>query len=187
YYQPRHEGVVILNPFSLVLGEKSVKSNGTKITVKPADPKIKNIPDPEEKDLEFKTHKEEMFLKISVNKPSVYWNEGVNISVAFYNSISNPVELTLIDLNQQLTEIRKKIKPLNCWVEDIDSKENITLDTITLNNKKYNRWIIYDGEFYPLDTTPIFIPPLDFKIIKYSIARSKENTSFFRKNEEVKY
>jgi hypothetical protein len=187
YYMPRHEGTVILNPFSLMLADKPVQSNGIKIRIKPADPKIKNIPEPENKDLEFKTHKEEMFLKLSVNKSSVFWNEGANVSVAFYSSLLNPVELTLIDLNQQLTEIRKKVRPLNCWVEDLESKENISLDTITLNGKKYNRWLIYEGEFYPLDTNPIFIPPLDFKIIKYNIARSKENTSFFRKYEEVKY
>jgi hypothetical protein len=187
YYMPRHEGFAILNPFSLILAEKSIQSNGTKIKINPADPKIKSIPEPEDKDLEFKTHKEEMFLKVTLNKSSVYWNEGLNISVAFYNSLSNPVELTLIDLNKQLTEIRKKVRPLNCWVEDLESKEVIRVDTITLDKKKYNRWMIYEGEFYPLDTTPIFIPSLDFKIIKYSIARSKENTSFFRKYEEVKY
>ncbi|HXA02818.1 MAG TPA: hypothetical protein VNW99_12565, partial [Cytophagaceae bacterium] len=180
YYKPLQEGVAILNPFSLILAEKSVQSSGAKIKIKPANSQIKNIPEPDDKDLEFKTHKEEMFLKVSVNKSSVYWNEGVNVSVAFYSSISNPVELTLIDLHRQLTEIRKKIRPLNCWVEDLESKEDITLDTITIDKKKYNLWVIYAGEFYPLDTTPIFIPPLDFKIIKYSIAKSKENTSFFR-------
>jgi hypothetical protein len=187
YYKPRQEGIVSLNPFSLTLAEKPVQSNGAKIKIKAADPQIKSMPEPEDKDLEFKTHKEEMFLKVTLNKSSVYWNEGLNISVAFYNSLSNPVELSLIDLNRQLTEIRKKIRPVNCWVEDLEAKEDIPLDTITIDNKKYNRWMIYAGEFYPLDTTPIFIPPLDFTIIKYSIAKSKESTSFFRKNEEVKY
>jgi hypothetical protein len=187
YYKPRQEGVAILNPFTLMLAEKPVQSNGTKIRIKAQDPEIKSIPEPDDKDLEFKKLKEEMFLKVTVNKSSVYWNEGVNVSIAFYNSFSNPVELTLIDLNKQLTEIRKKIRPLNCWIEDLESKENITLDTISIDNKKYNRWMIYAGEFYPLDTAPIFIPPLDFKIIKYNIAKSKESTTFFRKYEEVKY
>jgi hypothetical protein len=187
YYKPRKEGIVVLNSFNLMLAEKIVQSKGIKINVGPVNPLIKDLPNPEDKDLDFKTHKEEMLLKVSLSKSSVYWNEGLKVLVAFYSPLSNPVELTFIDINKQLAEIRKKIRPLNCWVEDLESLESIPADTVILDNKKYNHWLIYAGVFFPLDTVPIIIPALDFSIIKYKIAKSKESTSFFRKDEEKKY
>jgi hypothetical protein len=187
YYKPHKEGITELGSFSLNLGEKAVSSKGLKITIRPANTAIQPLYEPDDKDLEFKALKEDMFLKTSVNKSALYWNECLSVSVALYHPIPNHAEFTLVDLNLQLPEIRKKIRPVNCWVEDMESKESILTDTVLVGNKKYKRLILYSGNFYPLDTLPILIPSLDFKLIRYRIAESKRITSFFRKPEETRY
>ncbi|MFL5729966.1 MAG: BatD family protein [Cytophagaceae bacterium] len=187
YYKARKEGIIELSPFSVNTGDKLVSSKGLSIHVKAADPALEIVPETDDKDLEFKALKQDIFLKTSVNKTSPYWNEAVSVSVALCHPLPNSSEFSLIDLNVQLAEIRKKIRPINCWIEEHESSESIQTDTVLIGNKKYKRLILYSASFYALDTLPIIIPPVDFKIIRYRIAENKRITSFFRKPEEIRY
>jgi hypothetical protein len=186
FYAPRKAGTFTLAPFTLPgIG---ARSKGLKIKVSASDNKIKEREKSEEKEkgLEFKTQKDEVFLKVFINKTSVYINEGVSVSVALiYNSASNSPEISFIDLNDQISTITKKIKPPNCWIEEQDLPDRVRLDTLILGNKKYSKWNIYEGVFFPLDSNGVVIPSLDFKLIKYQTAVNPANTSIIRKNSEV--
>jgi hypothetical protein len=185
YYTPRKEGTFTLDPFSLYLNGKPIRSKGLNIKVSVADPKIKEPEVSEEKGVEFKNVKPDIFLKLLVNKTSVYINEGIHISlVLFYPSPNNNVDFSFIDLNQQFTDIKRKIKPSNCWIEETDISEKIQMDTVMLDHKKYFKWNLYDGMFFPLDTNPVVFPTLDFKLIKYQTALNSANTSIIRKANE---
>jgi hypothetical protein len=186
YYAPRKEGVFILDPFSLVVNGKAVRSKGLKINVSSADLKIKTPEHSEEKGIEFKKVTEDIFFKLLVNKTSVYLNEGISVSVSlFYTTPNNSMDLTFIDLNQQLAEIKRKIRPSNCWTEEQDISEKTQVDTVFIGNKKYFKWNIYQGVFFPLDTNHVIIPALDFKLITYQTALSSATTSIIRKAIEL--
>jgi hypothetical protein len=186
FYAPRKEGTFTLDPFSLYINGKPIQSKGLKIVVSAADPKIKEPEVSEEKGLEFKNVKPDIFFKLLVNKTSVYMNEGIHVSlVLFYPSPNHNVDFNFIDLNQQFTNIKRKIKPGNCWIEESDMSEKIQLDTVVMDNKKYFKWNIYDALFFPLDTNPVVFPALDFKLIKYQTALNSATTSIIRKASEI--
>jgi hypothetical protein len=186
YYSPRKLGTFTLDPFTLFLNGIPLKCKGLKIKVSATDPKIKETEIIEEKGVEFKPLKEDVFFKILVNKTSVYLNEGISVSVALlYTSPNNSLDLTFIDLNEQIAAITKKIKPSNCWIEEKNVSEKIQVDTLIMDNKKYFKWNIYEAIFFPLDTNNVIIQPLDFKLIKYQTALNSATTSIIRKSSEV--
>jgi hypothetical protein len=186
FYAPRKAGTFTLDPFVLSFNGLPLAIKGAKIKVTAADPTLKS-PEPfEEKGTEFKPEKEDVFFKILVNKTSVYINEGISVSVALqYGSPSPNLDLTFINLNEQVATIAKKIKPANCWIEEKDFSEHMRVDTFMINNKKYFNWNIYEAIFFPLDTNKVIIPSLDFKLIKYQTTLNSATTSILRKAIEL--
>lgn len=180
-YRPTRKGSFSLKPFQMTInGKVVVRSNGGTINVGEARANnsvyddffgINRSPAANE----FIDVKEDAFFAVNVSKNEVFLGEGFNLNVSVYIAERNQAYLEWFEVGEQLTTILKKIKPANCWEENF-SIDEIAPEVITINNKKYKQYRIYQANFYPIDTKTIEIPATQFKMIKYKVAA---NSSFF--------
>ncbi|MCH8318266.1 MAG: BatD family protein, partial [Bacteroidetes bacterium] len=186
-YLPKREGAYMLKPFTMVINEKKVTSNGTTIKVGP--PKQQKQYDPFAFDRffgkksrleEFIDVKEDAFFALTTNKDEIYVGEGVTTSLALYVSARNRAEMHFYELGSQLTEMIKKIKPANCWEENFGI-EQVQPEPVKINNMPYTRYRIYESAFFPLNTEPLQFPSVGLKMIKYKVAK---NPTFFGNNKK---
>jgi hypothetical protein len=186
-YQPAKEGKFPLAAFSMTVNNHTVKSNGTNIRVGPArqsnhsDPFAdmwSNFMNRGEQRTEFIDVKEDAFFAVTSNKKEVFVGEGFTFTIAFYVAETNRAQMNFYELGTQLTEILKKVKPLNVWEENFGIEEIIPEETL-INGKKYSKYSIYQGNLYPLAAGILTFKPAELKMIKYKVAK---NPSFFGQN-----
>lgn len=195
-YTPTRQGSFVLKPFSMMINGEKISSSGKTIKVGPPTQSRSNDPfrnffdrDPFEDvfgrrtEPEFVDVKEDAFLGLSTSKDEVYVGEGFNVVLAFYIAETNQASLQWYDLNKQLTEILKKIKPANCWEENFNI-ENINGEPVSLGGKNYTQYKIYQATFYPFNTEKILFEPVSLEMLKYKIAR---NPGFFSPTRKEDY
>jgi len=189
-YSPTQQGVVTVPSFTITVNDKPVKVTGKKVTVGPAkqqqssDP-FKSFFDRSPADdffgrgeTEFVDVEDDAFLSLSTNKTEVYVGEGFNATLSFFIAENNRAPLQWYDLNKQLTDILKRIKPATCWEENFDI-ESIEGERVRINGKDYLQYKIYQAMFYPLNSQTIQFPSVSLEMIKYKVAK---NPSFFGQN-----
>jgi len=185
-YLPQREGTFNLPPFSITVNGQTVKVPGKRITVGPPVQRRQQVDpfgtDPWEELFgnrrgteEFIDVKADAFFALTTDKSEVYLGEGFNTSLAFYVSEQNRADLEFYDMSKQLTDILKKIRPSNCWEENFNV-ENIKREQVTIKDRRYQKYLIYQATFFPLNTEPIEFPSVGLKLIKYRMAK---NPSFF--------
>lgn len=183
YYIPTKAGEFHLTPFAFSINGKLIASPGTTVYVvlnHKADSASTLII---KTDKEYKESRISSFLTLSVNKDVVYNGQGFLASLYVYTPLSNKTEMTFINLSEQFAGLVKKMKPVNCWAEDLDRPASTQIDTISIKGEKFKRWNIYGVLLYPIDTLPIIFPKLSLDIIKYSVAEDPKLTTVFRKPE----
>jgi len=194
-YSPTKRGVFTLPPFKMKVNDKMVSSNGKKIKVtapvqaqqrdpfasffdrSPADDFFGRG------DTEFLDVKDDAFLALTTSKDEVFVGEGLNASLSLFVAEANQAPLQFYDLEKQVPEILKKIKPANCWEENFKI-ENIEGMPVTIGGKNYVQYKIYQAVFYPLNTDPVIFPSVGLQMIKYKVAK---NPSFFGQNRQEDY
>ncbi len=150
-----------------------VNVSSKKTTIVEEEPEIKIA-----KNLEFEDPKPDALLSIVPSKTKAYSGEGFDITVSFLIH-QNEAEITLIDFSEQIAELKKKLKLPGCYIEE--GVGSISFDTLTIKGKKYFTLKLYEGRFFSNDPTNIKIPPLDFSILTYFVARNKNGKSIERK------
>ncbi len=187
-YLPLKQGVYTINDFTMKINDESIRVPGKRVTVGPAvrqqsDP-FRSLFDSGRDDFfgrgetEFINVSDDAFLALTTSKDEVYIGEGFNAMLAFYVSEDNRAPLQFYELGRQLSEMLRKLKPNNCWEENFNI-ENIEGETVTIGNKGYTRYKIYQATYYPLNADPIVFPKVPLEMIKYKVAR---NPSFFGQN-----
>lgn len=186
-YQPTREGTFQVGAFSLTVNGQTVSVPGTTVKVGAAVQQQRRTYDPfqnffetESRPTEYIDVAADAFLALSTDKSEVYVGEGFTTTLAFYVSETNRADLRFYDLSQQITEILKQIKPANCWEENFNI-DNITGEPVTLNNKGFTQYKIYQATYYPLNAEDISFPSVGLKLIKYKVAK---NPSFFGRNKQ---
>ena len=185
-YLPSKQGTYTIPSFTMKVNEKSYNVPGKKVKVGAAvqqqrDPfssffdrnSTDNRGEPEFVDL-----KEDAFLALTTNKNEVYVGEGFETTLSFFLSEQNQAPFQFYDLNKQLTDILKKLKPANSWEENFNI-ENINAERVTIKGKVYDQYKIYQAVYYPFNAEPIQFPSLGLQMIKYKVAK---NPSFFGQN-----
>lgn len=192
-YLPNAQGVFELKPFTIIVNDKKVNSPGKKIKVIAPRQQQQRQVDPfgndpledffgrREQPTEFVDVKDEAFFALTTNKDEVYVGEGFTLTLAFYVAETNRAALQFYDISNQLSVILQKIKPASCWEENFNI-ENITEEAITINNKRYSRYKLYEAAYYPLNTQPVEFPNFSLKMIKFK--ESKTKTFFGRSKQE---
>ncbi len=183
YYSPRKSGTFIVNPVRIKIRDKVYASKRVQVKVsrrtnyKAEEPPVIKIDD----NLEFEEPKLDAALDIRSTKTKVYIGEGFGITVSFLISTQNKVEITFVDLNDQRKEFIKKMKSSGYFIEDFLLPNEIEVDTVMIKEKKYTKWKLYEGVFFPIDSNNIKIPVLNLSVITYAIAKNK-NESVERKS-----
>ena len=192
-YLPLKQGTFTVPDFTMKVNDKTVQVAGKRVKVGPpvqqqSDP-FRSFFDRDTDDFfgkgetEFVDISDDAFLAMSTSKDEVYTGEGFNATLAFFVSEDNRAPLQFYELGRQLSDILKKLKPNNCWEENFNI-ENIEGESVTIGNKDYTRYKIYQATYYPLNTEPIVFPRVALEMIKYKVAK---NPSFFGQNRKEDY
>jgi hypothetical protein len=187
-YLPLKQGTVSVPSFTMKINDRSYTVAGKKVKVGPPvqqrDP-ARSFFDRSPADeffgrgeTEFVDIRDDAFLAITTSKNEVYIGEGFNTTLSFFVSEDNRAPLQFHDLPRQLSLILKKIKPNDCWEENFNI-ENIEGESVTINDKQYTQYKIYQATYYPLNAEPIIFPSVGLEMIKYKVAK---NPSFFGQN-----
>ena len=191
-YQATKEGTITIPPFEMNVNGKTVKSPGKTIKVGPPRQQQRNRSNPFSNDpfddffgrrnqpTEFVDVEANAFLALTTDKSSVYVGEGFTTTLAFYVAEDNRADLRFYDLGKQITDIVKVIKPNTCWEENFNI-DNISGEPITIGDKAYTQYKIYQAAYYPLNVEDIEFPSVGLKLIKYKVAK---NPSFFGTNRQ---
>ena len=196
-YLPLEEGTFTLNPFTMEVNGKQIKSDGKIIKIGPpverrrdsrrnrfdpfgSDPFDDLFGRGNKKERDFVDVKEDAFLALTTDKDEVYVGEGFTTTFAFYVADANRAPLQFHEAGKQLSTILKDLKPENCWEENYNI-ENIYGERVTLGGKNYTRYKIYQATYYPLNLETVVFPSVPFEMIKYRVARSP---SFFGKDRQ---
>ena len=187
-YTPTKEGKFRLPDFSMKINDQTIQVKGRPLTVIAPiqnQPQYYNDPwadlfgGPRNTPQEYTDVKADAFFSINTDKKEVYTGEGFNLSISFFVSTQNQAEMKFYQISEQLAEVLKQVKPINCWEESFEIEE-ITPNEITIGNKQFREYRIYQATFYPLSTKNIHIPSVGLKMIKYK--RSKNRFFFFGHN-----
>ena len=189
-YMPKVEGTYVIQPFTMEINGQTVNSPGK--TVKVGPPVQQQTRDPFSADpfddffsrrdepQEFVDIQEDAFLSLSTDKDEVFIGEGFTMTLAFYVAENNRAPLQFYEPAKQLSEILKEIKPSNCWEENFNI-DNLNGEPVTINNKGYSQYKIYQATYYPLNLDTITFTQVPFKMIKYKVAK---NPSFFGRSRQ---
>ncbi len=123
---------------------------------------------------EFVDVKDDAFFAITTNKAKPYVGEGFIITIAFYIATTNKADMEFSNVNGQLDNIIKKIRPKNCWEENTGISEIKCNRLIKIGNKNYNQCKIYQAIYYPFNNQTITIPAVAWQMLKYKIAKDQE-------------
>ncbi|OFY70170.1 MAG: hypothetical protein A3G23_08450 [Bacteroidetes bacterium RIFCSPLOWO2_12_FULL_37_12] len=178
-YLPVGQGTFTLPAFSMTVNGKEVRSEGATIKVGPAQQSQPSTSyDPfadffgnRNQPQEYVTVEADAFFGVISNKEEVFTGEGFNLTLAFYVSQSNKAQMNFYDLQGQLPDILKKIKPKDCWEENF-AIEEVSPQPVLINGKKYTMYCFYQANFYPLKNNLVKIPSVTLKMIKYDVAKS---------------
>ncbi|GAB3910919.1 BatD family protein [Larkinella knui] len=180
-YTSIRPGQYRLPSFELVVGETTVKSDEVVVTVRPgATPpgSVTAVAAPPEA-----ISKNDVFLALSTSKSAVYTGEGFSLKLSFFVAESYPFELTFYELDQQLQQLLKTLRPANCWEEN-EGITDLSRHPVFFNGKRYAEYRIYQATFFPLNRQSIQIPSVSLKLLQYRPAtkpgdeRRKEIVSY---------
>ena len=192
-YSPTKQGTFTVAPFSLKVNDKLINSPGKKIKV--VAPVQRQQRDPFDSffdrsddffgrsETEYLEVKDDAFLALTTSKDEVYVGEGFNVTLSFFIADRNQAHMRFYNLDRQVPEILKLIKPVNCWEENFKI-ENIEPEAVSIQGKNYYQYKIYQSAYYPLNTEPVKFPTVGLEMIKYKVAR---NQSFFGQNQKEDY
>jgi hypothetical protein len=190
-YTPLKQGVFTLPPFTMKVNEKSVNSPGKKIKV--SVPVQRQQRDPFDSffnrsdddffgrgETEYLDIKDDAFLALTTNKDEVYVGEGFNATLSLFVAEANRAPLQFYNLEKQVPELLKKIRPSNCWEENFKI-ENIEGEPIAIQGKRYVQYKIYQAAYFPLNADPVKFQSIPLEMIKYKVAKIP---SFFGQNRQ---
>lgn len=183
------EGSVTIPAFSMKINGETIQSPGKTVKVGPAAPQAQQGNDPFDYDpfedffgrrgpQEYVNVEDDAFFSLTTSKDVVYQGEGFTVTLAFYVAEANRAQLQFYEVGQQLTDILKKIRPANSWEENFNI-ESINREPVTINNKRYSQYKIYQATYYPLNLESIKFPSVGLKLVKFKEAK---NPTFFGRN-----
>ena len=196
-YAPRREGTFRIPDFTMTINGQDYEVKGRSIRVGPEvssasrqknDPFGSNFFDnflyPDEREvIEYIEVADDAFLAVTVDKKEVYQGEGFNVTVGFYRGETSRAPFEFYNHNDQIAEIRRKVRPTNAWEEDFNINNHIP-QRVQIGDKRYLQTKLYQATFYPLTLDTIRIPQVDLEMIKYKVAR---NPTFLGRNKQVDY
>ncbi|MFN8345481.1 MAG: BatD family protein [Spirosomataceae bacterium] len=177
-YYPTKTGTFNTGSLEILVNKQVLRSEGTFITVQQSSDNGEVTEEFSEITPELeKEANESVFLAVSVNKRRVYVEEGFNLRLSLLISENNATEMDFFEVEKQLEKILKVLKPANCWEESFGIQE-IPAIPITIGDKNFTEYRIYQASFFPLNNQSIRIPEvkLTMKVMPKSEAENTTST-----------
>ncbi|WP_242926774.1 BatD family protein [Pontibacter vulgaris] len=204
-YAGLKEGDFVLKPFTMKVNGQTVQSAGTSIKVLPMaaataqTPATELVAPDEAPELanepqQYIEQADNAFLTLYTNKKEIYVGEGLNVALYFYLAKEDQRLLDFYDFENQIGGILRQLQQPNVWEEAFEFTE-ITPEEVTIKDKAYLRFKLYEAVLYPINLEPIRFPALSLKMIKYKVAknptllkqdRQEGFKTFFAREREIK-
>lgn len=116
-------------------------------------------------DAELSDHleKEDVFLTVRSNRNSVYLREGFGLYLSLFVAKDVRLSMEFYNLDNQLKEITRQLKPDGCWEENTWIDE-IVPRPITLRGRDYTEYRLYQSVFFPFIRKDVTFPAISLKM-----------------------
>ena len=105
-----------------------------------------------------------VFLSVQTDKKRVFIREGFALRISLYIAESAPVEMEFYQFSTQLQSILKKLRPTNCWEENIGIEE-IIKRRVTIKGRKYTEYNMYQAQLFPITLQDVVFPTVGLDMI----------------------
>jgi len=113
---------------------------------------------------EFELSNEDVFLSVQPDRRTVYMREGFALRISLYIAESAPVKMEFYQFNIQLQSILKKIRPANCWEENVGIEE-IVKKQVNIKGRSYTEYNMYQAQFFPITLQDVVFPSVGLNML----------------------
>lgn len=163
-YYPVKTGVFSTGPLEILVNKQVMRSEGTTVTIEQSSDTESDEEEQETVEISAELERESsqgVFLAVSVDKRRVYVQQGFNLRLSLLVAENNAAELDFYEVEKQLGEVLKLLKPANCWEENFGIQE-IPAIPIVIKGKRFTEYRIYQASFFPLNNQSITIPSVSW-------------------------
>lgn len=107
--------------------------------------------------------REDVFLTVRPNKTSVYLREGFGAYLSLFVAKDIKLSMEFYNLNKQLNEISKQLRPDGCWEENTWIDE-IVPRSINLRGRDYTEYRMFQSVFFPFINKDVHFPSVGLKM-----------------------
>lgn len=162
-YYAEKIGLYQIPDFVVLINGVKLKSEGTTVSFG-----VPNVQDTEMDEAtylpEAELSGEDVFLSVKADKRSVYIREGFALGISLYIAESAPVQMEFYQFNVQLQKILKKLRPANCWEENIGIEE-IVKRQVRIRGKKYTEYTMYQAQLFPIMLQDVVLPSVSLNML----------------------
>ncbi|UFH55152.1 BatD family protein [Spirosoma sp. KNUC1025] len=162
-YQAQAPGTFRLLPFSIAIDGEIVYSEGATLLVSSSTPGVASA-NPALNALNVVPNGA-AFLSLRASKSVIYTGESLALTLSFFIADNYPYVLNFTALDKQLQEILKKIRPVNSWEESLNINE-LKPTQVTIGNKKFREYRIYQSVFFPLSNQTLRLPAVSLQLTR---------------------
>lgn len=171
YYWAKQEGKYVVAPTIVQVGNERVEVAAASIEVKPPQGTSAPLPtgfEEEPRDIEALSG-QDVFFSVKPSRTSVYVREGFGLRISLFIRKDTRQALAFYQLNRQLDEILKKLKPSSCWEEHVPTEEVLETD-ISISGQVYTEYQLYKSVLFPITKQSITFP-----LVKLDLLLTQEN------------
>lgn len=107
--------------------------------------------------------REDVFLTLRPNKQRLYLREGVGVYLSLFVAKDVTLSMEFYELDKQIAEISKQLKPDGCWEENTWIAE-IVPRAISLRGRDYTEYRLYQSVFFPFIQKNVKFPAMALKM-----------------------
>jgi len=167
YLKPNKEGALTIEPATIIVGGRTISSNSITIEVVKGTAQDQAEQQQNRGQDIYSQIRDNVFVKLSVNKKEVYQGEQVTATYKLYYrmTISN-------------TSISKAPSYTGFWSQELDIPENIQFTPEVYNGFQYNAAVIKKDALFPQRPGELEIDPMELQTIVRVKVRSQPNFFF---------
>ena len=167
-YMAARPGTYRLAPFILTVNGITARSDGATLTVQPpATLPTTTNPATAGDGFASQLPRESgtAFLSLRASKAAVYRGEEFSLRLSLFVAENYPFPLEFSQLEQQIQEIQKQIRPANAWEENFNIAE-LRPFPVVINNRKFVEYRVYEAAYFPLSARTIQIPAVSLTLLR---------------------
>ena len=107
--------------------------------------------------------REDVFLSIRPTKTSVYLREGFGLYLSLFVAKDVRLFMEFYDLDRQLNQIQKLLKPDGCWEENTWIDE-IVPRSVSIRDRDYTEYRLFQSVFFPFIEKNVQFPVISLKM-----------------------